>query len=133
MSRKRGLLVWSLLVLATTLLFVSSLTVWLFARVDVKAQLRERLPKRWQGTAPARTAALQNTVGPATADRLLRRPRAQTLRENIKQHAHAAVAKLLEGEHLGKNGNISTANGEVTLDLRPAITRLPRASGWRTN
>jgi uncharacterized iron-regulated membrane protein len=28
MSKKRGLLVWGLLVLATILLFVSSLTVW---------------------------------------------------------------------------------------------------------
>jgi hypothetical protein len=37
--------------------------------------------------------------------------------------------KVLEGEDLGKNGNLSTANGAVTLDLRPAITRLATRLG----
>jgi hypothetical protein len=163
MSKMRGLLVWSLLALATILLFVSSLTVWskrqlldddawahssaqllandevrgaiaqklsdgLFARVDVEAQLRDRLP-RAQGAAGALAATLQNTVGPAAADRLLQRPRVQLLWENANRRAHSAVIKLLEGKDLGKNGNISTANGEVTLDLRPAITRLATRLG----
>jgi hypothetical protein len=164
MSKKRGLLVWSLLVAATILLFVSSLTVWskrqlldddawahsstqllandevrgaiaqklsdaLFQRVDVEAQLRERLPAQRKGTAAALAAALQNTVGPAAADRLLQRPKVQTLWENVNKRAHAGVVKVLEGEDLGKNGNISTANGAVTLDLRPAITRLAARLG----
>jgi hypothetical protein len=96
----------------------------LFQRVDVEAQLRERLPPRAQGAAPALAATLQNTVGPAAADRLLQRPRVQTLWQNLNKRAHAGVVRVLEGKDLGKNGNISTANGEVTLDLRPAITRL---------
>jgi hypothetical protein len=164
MSKKRGVLVWGLLALATILLFVSSLTVWskrqllddqawadsstqllandevrgaiaqklsdaLFQRVDVEAQLRERLPAQRKGTAAALAAALQNTVGPAAADRLLQRPRVQALWENLNKRAHAAVVKVLEGEDLGKNGNISTANGAVTLDLRPAITRLATRLG----
>jgi hypothetical protein len=87
----------------------------LFARIDVEAQLRERLP-RAQGAAPARAAPLQNTVGPAAADRLLQRPRVQTLWQNLNKRAHAGVVRVLEGEDLGKNENISTANGEVTLD-----------------
>jgi hypothetical protein len=159
MSKKRGVLVWSLFGLATILLFISSLTVWskrqllddqawadsstqllandavrgaiaqklsdgLFARVDVEAQLRERLPPRAQGAAPALAATLENTVGPAAADRLLQRPRVQTLWQNLNERAHAGVVNVLEGKDLGKNGNVSTANGEVTLDLRPAITRL---------
>jgi len=159
MSKKRGLLVWSLLGLATLLLLVSSLTVWskrqllddeawahssaqllandevrgaiaqkisdgLFQRVDVEAQLRGRLPKRAQGTAGVLAATLQNTVGPAAADKLLQRPRVQTLWENLNKRAHAAVLKVLEGKDLGRNGNISTANGAVTLDLRPAIANL---------
>jgi hypothetical protein len=74
-------------------------------------------------------AALQNTVGPAAANRLLQRPRVQTLWENANKRAHAAVVRVLEGKDLGKNGNISTANGEVTLDLRPAITRLATRLG----
>lgn len=164
MSKKRGILVWSLLGLATILLFVSSLTVWskrqllddqawadsstqllanaevrgaiaqklsdgLFERVDVAAQLRERLPKRAQAAAPALAATLQNTVGPAAADRLLQRPRVQTLWMKLNERAHAAVVKVLEGKDLGKNGNLSTANGVVTLDLRPAITRLATRLG----
>src|ERR1051326_2826502 len=114
MSKKRGVLVWGLLALATILMFVSSLTVWskrqllddqawadsstqllandevrgaiaqklsdgLFARIDVEAQLRERLPPQGQGAAPVLAATLENTVGPAAADRLLQRPRVQTL------------------------------------------------------
>jgi hypothetical protein len=101
----------------------------LFQRVDVEAQLRERLPARSQGAAPALAAALQNTVGPAAADRLLQRPRVQTLWQNANKRAHAAVVRVLEGKDLGRNGNISTANGEVTLDLRPAITRLATRLG----
>jgi hypothetical protein len=164
MSKKRGVLVWSLLVLATILMFVSSLTVWskrqlldneawadssaqllandevrtaiaqklsdaLFQRIDVEAQLRERLPAQRKGTAAALAAALQNTVVPAAADRLLQRPRVQTLWENANKRAHAAVVRVLEGKDLGKAGNISTANGVVTLDLRPAITRLATRLG----
>jgi hypothetical protein len=150
MSKKRGLLVWSLLGLATILLFVSSLTVWskrqllddqawadsstqllandevrgviaqklsdgLFQRIDVEAQLRERLPPRAQGAAPALAATLQNTVGPAAADRLLQRPRVQTLWQNINKRAHAAVVRVLEGKNLGKNGNISTRTARSRL------------------
>ena len=47
----------------------------LFARVDVEAQLRERLPPRAQAAAAPLAAALQNNVGPAAANRLLQRPR----------------------------------------------------------
>ena len=100
----------------------------LFQRVDVEAQLRERLP-RAQGAAPVLAATLQNTVGPAAADRLLQRPRVQTLWENANKRAHAGVVKLLEGKDLGPNENISTANGEITLDLRPAIGRLATRLG----
>ena len=101
----------------------------LFQRVDVEAQLRERLSPRAQGAAPALAATLQNTVGPAAADRLLQRPRVQTLWQELNKRAHAGVVRVLEGKDLGKNGNISTANGEVTLDLRPAITRLATRLG----
>src|SRR5213592_2518364 len=112
----------------------------LFQRVDVEAQLRERLPAQRKGTAAVLAAALQNTaavlaaalqntVVPTAADRLLQRPRVQALWENANKRAHAAVLRVLEGKDLGRNGNISTANGEVTLDLRPAIMRLATRLG----
>jgi hypothetical protein len=163
MSKKRGLLVWGLLVLATILLFVSSLTVWskrqlldsdawadsssqllandqvrgavaqtlvdrLFQRVDVDAQLRARLPAQAQGAAPALAATLESAAVRA-ADRMLQTPRVQALWQNINKRAHAGVVKVLEGKDLGKNGNVSTANGNVTLDLRPLITQLATRLG----
>jgi hypothetical protein len=101
----------------------------LFAQIDVEAQLRERLPPRAQAAAAPLAAALQNNVGPAAANRLLQRPRVQALWQNANKRAHAAVLRVLEGKDLGPNGNISTANGEVTLDLRPAITQLATRLG----
>jgi hypothetical protein len=163
MSKKRGVLVWGLLVLATILLFVSSLTVWskrqlldndawadsssqllandqvrgavaqtlvdrLFERVDVDAQLRARLPEQAQGAAPALAATLESAAV-RSADRMLQTPRVQALWQEINKRAHAGVVRVLEGKDLGKNGNVSTANGNVTLDLRPLITRLATRLG----
>jgi hypothetical protein len=163
MSKKRGFLVWGLFVLATILLFVSSLTVWskrqlldnqawtnsstkllanaevrtavaqtlvdrLFQRVDVEAQLRARLPERSQAAAPVLASALESASVRA-ADRLLQTEQAQTLWKVTNERAHAGVVKVLEGKDLGKNGNVSTANGAVTLDLRPLITRLATRLG----
>ena len=163
MSKRRGVLVWGLLALATILLFVSATTVWakrqlldnqawansssqllandeirgavaqtlvdrLFQRVDVEAQLRARLPERTQAAAPVLASALES-AGVRAADRLLQTDQAQTLWMDINKRAHAGVVKVLEGKDLGKNGNISTANGAVTLDLRPLITRLAARLG----
>ncbi len=163
MTKKRGLLVWSLFALATILLFVSALTVWskrqllddeawansstqllandevrgaiaqtlvdrLFERVDVQAQLREQLPPRSQPAAPVLAAALQSASVRA-ADRFLQTEQAQTLWKEVNKRAHAGVVKVLEGEDLGRNGNISTVNGEVTLDLGPFITRVATRLG----
>jgi hypothetical protein len=162
-SKKRWWLVWGLLVLATILLFVSTVTVWakrqlldnqawanssaqllandeirgaiaqtlvdrLFQRVDVEAQLRARLPGRTQGAAPMLAAAFESGAVRA-ADRLLQTEQAQTLWKRLNERAHAGVVKVLEGESLGRNGNISTANGAVTLDLRPLIKRLATRLG----
>jgi hypothetical protein len=63
------------------------------------------------------------------ADRLLQTEQAQTLWQNLNKRAHAGVVKVLEGENIGRNGNISTANGAVTLDLRPLIQRLAARLG----
>jgi hypothetical protein len=100
----------------------------LFEQVDVTAQVRAQLPKRAQGAAPALAATLANAAVRA-ADRLLQTQKVQTLWMNLNKRAHAGVVKVLEGKDLGKNGNISTANGAVTLDLRPAITRLATRLG----
>ena len=100
----------------------------LFERVDVEAQLRARLPERSQAAAPVLAGALES-ASVRSADRLLRTERAQTLWRNLNERAHAGVVKVLEGEDLGRNGNVSTANGAVTLDLRPLIGRLATRLG----
>ena len=104
----------------------------LFERVDVEAQLRARLPEQAQGAAP-RWRRRSRARSARAADRLLQTPRVQTLWQNINKRAHAGVVKVLEGKDLGRNGNISTANGDVTLDLRPLITSWRRGSGWKTS
>jgi hypothetical protein len=100
----------------------------LFERVDVEAQLRARLPERSQGAAPVLAGAFESASVRA-ADRLLQSERGQALWQNLNKRAHAGVVRVLEGENLGPNGNVSTANGAVTLDLRPLITRLATRLG----
>jgi hypothetical protein len=60
---------------------------------------------------------------------MLQTTKVQALWQDINKRAHAGVVKVLEGKDLGKNGNISTANGAVTLDLRPLITQLATRLG----
>ena len=160
MSRRRSWLVWGLVVLATLLLLVSSMTVWtkrqllstdawtnsasqlladdqirgllssriadlLNQRVDLQAQLEERLPPRAQSAAPAVAAALQSATA-RVVDTFLSTARAQTLWENINRRAHKAIVNVLEGKDAGP---ISTANGDVVLDLRPMIAQIATRLG----
>ena len=87
-----------------------------------------RLPERSQAAAPVLAGALED-ASVRSADRLLRTERARTLWKNLNERAHAGVVKVKEGEDLGRNGNISTANGAVTLDLRPLLARLATRLG----
>src|SRR5262245_5711483 len=160
MSRRRSWLVWGLVVLATVLLLVASLTVWtkrqllntdawtnsatqlladdqirgllasriadlLNERVDVQAQLEERLPPRAQSAAPAVAAALESATV-RIVETFLSTARAQTLWENINRRAHAAIVNVLEGHDAGP---VSTANGDVVLDLRPMIQQVATRLG----
>jgi hypothetical protein len=72
----------------------------LFQRVDVEAQLRERLP-RAQGAAPVLAATLENTVGPAAADKLLQRPRVQTLWQNANKRGPRGCPEGARGQGPG--------------------------------
>jgi hypothetical protein len=160
MSRRRSWLVWGLVVLATLLLLVSSMTVWtkrqlldtdawtdsatqlladdqirgllssriadlLNQRVDVQAQLEQRLPPRAQSAAPAVAAAIESATT-RVVETFLSTARAQTLWENINRRAHKAIVNVLEGKDAGP---ISTANGDVVLDLRPMIAQIATRLG----
>jgi hypothetical protein len=92
----------------------------LYQRVDVQGELRASLPEQAKPVAPAAAAALQ-TAAVRTVDTLLAAPRVQDLWERANRRAHTAIVRVLEGKPVR---GVSTANGTVTLDLRPIVDRL---------
>jgi hypothetical protein len=148
-------LVWVLIVLASILAFVSSLTVWtkrqmlntdaftnsasqvladptvraaisarlvnlLYERVDVQGAIKEQLPPAAQSAAPAIAAGIE-TAAPRAIDAFLATAQAQALWEQLVRRAHHSLVLVLEGKSTKR---LSTANGTVTLDVRPLITRI---------
>jgi hypothetical protein len=155
MTRRRSVAVWTLIVLASLLALVSSLTVWsrqqlldtdkftsssakllandeiraalssrlvdeLEQRVDVQAQLEQKLPPRAKGAAPAIAAAIQNSAG-QVINAFLGTAQAQAIWEQVNRRAHGALVNVLEGKDAGP---VSTSNGNVVLDLRPMIQQV---------
>jgi hypothetical protein len=155
MTRRRSVAVWTLIVLASLLALVSSLTVWsrqqlldtdkftsssakllandeiraalssrlvdeLEQRVDVQAQLAQKLPPRAKGAAPAIAAAIQNSAG-QVINAFLGTAQAQAIWEQVNRRAHGALVNVLEGKDAGP---VSTSNGNVVLDLRPMIQQV---------
>jgi hypothetical protein len=159
-SRRRSVLVWALIVLASLLALVSALTVWskqqlldtdkftsssakllanddirttlssrlvdlLEQRIDVQSELEAKLPPRAKPAAPAIAAAIQNSAGQVITA-FLGTAQAQALWERLNRRAHTALVNVLEGKDAGP---ISTANGDVVLDLRPLISRIAERLG----
>src|SRR5262249_23433989 len=96
-----------------------------YQRVDVSAALQSNLPPAAQKAAPAVAAALQ-TAAVRAVDALLATPQAQRLWEDANRRAHMALVNVLEGKPAGP---VSTANGAVTLDLRPLLDRISARIG----
>ena len=94
-------------------------------RIDVQSQLEETLPPRAKGAAPAIAAAIQNSAG-QVVNAFLGTAQAQELWERVNRRAHTALVNVLEGKDAGP---ISTANGDVVLDLRPLIQRVAERLG----
>jgi hypothetical protein len=86
-------------------------------RIDFESQLEEKLPPRAKGAAPAIAAAIENSAG-QVINAFLGTSRAQQLWERANRRAHGALVNVLEGKDAGP---VSTANGNVVLDLRPLI------------
>jgi hypothetical protein len=97
----------------------------LFSNVDVQAALESRLGERGQALAPAATAALYEAAL-RTTNALLATPQAQQLWEELNRRAHTRLVDILEGN---EGGRITTANGEVVLDLSPLIDRIASRLG----
>jgi hypothetical protein len=94
-------------------------------RVDVQSQLEQKLPPRAKGAAPAIAAAIQNSAG-QVINAFLGTAQAQQLWEQANRRAHGALVNVLEGKDAGP---VSTANGDVVLDLRPLIKRVAERLG----
>jgi hypothetical protein len=97
----------------------------LFERVDVEAQLKERLPDQLQAAAPILAGALEN-VAPRAVNTFLSTDAAQQLWKVANRRMHRQLKNVLEGH---KVRNITTANGDVVLDLRPMVQRVAARLG----
>jgi len=88
----------------------------LYANVDVEGEIRKALPPRAKGLAAPAASALRNQVEKRAAAALAR-PRVQALWENANRAAHKQLLTIVNGG----GSTVSTANGEVVLDLRSLL------------
>ena len=97
----------------------------LYANVDVEAELAETLSPRLQPLAGPAAGALQD-LAVRGVDTLLERPRAQELWEQANRRAHTRLLQVVED-----NGgeNVSTADGNVTLDLKGMLEQTQEQFG----
>jgi hypothetical protein len=97
----------------------TSLVDELFTKVDVAAELEQRLPPDQQGLAGAAAAGLRE-FSERAAQRMLERPRVQALWVNTVTRAQRQLLNVLEDD----TGPLSTEDGAVVLDLRPLVIQL---------
>ena len=88
----------------------------LYANVDVATELRERLPPELQALAGPAAAGLRD-ASYTVARRALESPRVQTLWEEANRRAHQRFIQVVKDEG---GENVSTAGGDVTIDLGDA-------------
>lgn len=96
----------------------------LFTNVDVPGELRSTLPPQFAGLAGPAAAGLRELADRA-APRLLARPRVQDAWRLANQTAHGQFIRILNGG----GESVSTANGEVVLDLHSLVDQLARTLG----
>jgi hypothetical protein len=96
----------------------------LFTNVDVARELRRELPRQAAGLAGPAAAGLQEFANRA-APQLLARPRVQDAWRAANTAAHRQLLQILEGG----GATVSTANGQVVLDLHALVDQLARALG----
>jgi uncharacterized membrane protein len=96
----------------------------LYNNVDVAGQLKAALPPRLQPLAGPAAGALRSPAQSGTAA-LLDRPRVQRLWEQANRRAHKRLLDVLED----RGTNVSTANGDVTLNLQGILAQNERFAG----
>jgi hypothetical protein len=101
-------------------LVASDLVDALFAQEDVEQRIASRLPPQLQGLAAPAAGLVRQAALPA-AENLLERPRVQQLWANANRRAHSKLVDVLKGN---EGGVVTTAGGEVVLDLGELVDRL---------
>jgi len=96
----------------------------LYANVDVEEEIANRLPEAQKALAPVLAGVVQQGAQEA-ANRLLERPRIQTLWVRTATATQRQVVKLLDDE----GRFVETEGGVVVLDLRPIIVAIGNESG----
>jgi hypothetical protein len=89
----------------------------LFANVDVQAELEKTFPPRLAPLAGPAAGALHQ-LAPQVAERALATSQAERLWADANRAAHETLLKILNDE----GSAVSTANGEVTLDLASLVS-----------
>jgi hypothetical protein len=89
----------------------------LFANVDVEAELEKTFPPRLAPLAGPAAGALHQ-LAPQVAERALATSQAESLWADANRTAHETLLKILNDE----GSAVSTANGEVTLDLGSLVS-----------
>jgi hypothetical protein len=89
----------------------------LFANVDVQAELERTLPPRLAPLAGPAAGGLHQ-LAPQVAERALATSQAESLWADANRAAHETLLKILNDE----GSAVSTANGEVTLDLGSLVS-----------
>jgi hypothetical protein len=92
----------------------------LFAQQDVEQAIARRLPPPLDGLASPAAGLVRQAALPA-ADTLLQRPRILELWASANRVAHAQLVAVLTGN---EGGAVTTAEGEVVLDLGDLVQRL---------
>jgi hypothetical protein len=97
----------------------------LYDNVDVNGELRAALPPRAAPLAGPVAGGLRE-VAQRGADALLERPRTQRAWEQANRRAHKLLIDVVEDKN---SDALSTANGNVTLDLKTLLGQTERLGG----
>ena len=96
----------------------------LYLNVDVAAELREVLPPELRSLAGPAAGGLRE-VSNRVARRALASPRVQALWEEANRRAHQRFIQVVEGG----GDNVSTAGGNVTIDLQAILLQVAQRVG----
>jgi hypothetical protein len=96
----------------------------LFTSVDVEQELKDQLPNNWDVLAQPATSGLRSLALSGTKS-ALELPVVQEAWKNANQLAHEQLINILEGG----SSNVSTTNGEVTINARSILQEIANKVG----